>query len=111
MGLKIISTIGKTVGKVLSFIPVVGKVVGKAVEGVSEGLNKASDAIHGQDRGKVGESDGWDEQGSEGRRIYPVVAFRKYQEMIGDDASMRSLGLDKLSSLLVFIGAADIMSD
>jgi hypothetical protein len=42
--------------QVVGFIPGVGKVVGKAMEGASEGLNKASDAIHAHIGGKLGQA-------------------------------------------------------
>lgn len=56
VALKIVATVGKVVAKVVGFIPGVGKAVGKAIEGGSEGLNKASDAIHAHIGGKLGKA-------------------------------------------------------
>jgi Flp pilus assembly pilin Flp len=56
VALKIVATVGKIAAKVVGFIPGVGKVVGKAMEGASEGLNKASDAIHAHIGGKLGQA-------------------------------------------------------
>ncbi|KAF5324328.1 hypothetical protein D9619_011089 [Psilocybe cf. subviscida] len=56
VALKIVATVGKVVSKVVGFLPGVGKVVGKAIEGASEGLNKASDAIHAHIGGKLGKA-------------------------------------------------------
>ena len=45
-GLKVISTVTKAVGKVVSFIPGVGKPIGQALEGVSKVTGLVSDKIH-----------------------------------------------------------------
>jgi len=56
VGLKIVATVQKVAAKVVGWLPGIGKPLGKIMEGESEGLNKASDAIHAHIGGKLGQA-------------------------------------------------------
>jgi hypothetical protein len=56
VGLKIVATAQKIAAKVVGWLPGIGKPLGKIMEGESEGLNKASDAIHAHIGGKLGQA-------------------------------------------------------